>query len=132
MIDMRELTPPECVALLGTVPVGRLVFTEHAMPAIRPVNFQLSGDSVVVRTTRNGSLGRLSGAVVAFEADHIDTASHTGWSVVVLGKAEEITDIDELVALSSQHNRPWAPGPRDQFLRIRFGQISGRQLQAAG
>lgn len=131
MIDMRTLTPPECVALLGTVPVGRLVFTEDAMPAIRPVNFQLNGDSIVIRTTRNGALGRLPGTVVAFEADNIDSDSRTGWSVVVLGKAEEITDVDELVALSSPHSRPWAPGPRNQVLHIRFGRITGRRVQAA-
>ena len=132
MIDMRSLTAPECVTLLGTVPVGRLVFTENAMPAIRPVNFQLNGDSVVIRTNSNGSLARLAGTIVAFEADQIDAVSRTGWSVVVVGRAEAVTEVDELVALANHNNRPWAPGPRDRFLRIGFGRITGRQLQAAG
>lgn len=132
MIDMRTLSAPECVALLRTVLVGRLVFTENALPAIRPVNFQLSGDSVVIRTNRAGTLGRLAGTVVAFEADQIDAATRTGWSVVVLGRAEAVTDVDELVALSTNGSKPWAPGPKDQFLRIRFGQITGRQLEPAG
>lgn len=131
MNDLHVLTARECVALLGTVPVGRLVFSENAMPAIRPVNFKLDGDSVVIRTTRNGALARLPGTVVAFEADQIDDGEHTGWSVVVLGKVEAVTDVDELVALTDHHTRPWASGVRDQFLRVRFEQISGRQLRAA-
>lgn len=36
----------ECLSLLRTVPVGRIVFTECALPAIQPVNFTLDGASL--------------------------------------------------------------------------------------
>jgi hypothetical protein len=34
--------------------------------------------------------------VVAFEADQVDTSTRTGWSVLVVGRASVIEDIEEL------------------------------------
>ncbi|PXY27107.1 pyridoxamine 5'-phosphate oxidase family protein [Prauserella muralis] len=126
--DIETLSPEECVRLLGSAPVGRLVFTEHAMPAIRPVNFVLDGTDVIVRTAADSWARGLNGAIVAFEADHIDPETHTGWSVVVLGKASAVTDVDALVRLNDPSRRPWAPGRHDRCIRIRAGQITGRRL----
>jgi hypothetical protein len=75
----------DCVRLLGTVAVGRLAYTQSALPAVRPVTFTLDGDDVLV-PVRAGSplLGAVRGAVVAFEADTYDDA-RTGWTVTVVG-----------------------------------------------
>lgn len=82
--------------LLGTaeLDVGRLVFTEGALPAIRPVNYFVHEDDIIVRTSPAGTLSTLDNQVVAFEIDHIEPDSHTGWSVVAVGKVEHVTDID--------------------------------------
>jgi nitroimidazol reductase NimA-like FMN-containing flavoprotein (pyridoxamine 5'-phosphate oxidase superfamily) len=117
--------------LLSSMSVGRLVFSEGALPAIRPVNFVLHGGDVVVRASRSGALGKLTEEVVAFEVDSIDPDTHTGWSVVVVGKAAPVTDIDELVALADPRHRPWAPGERTRFLRIQIEIITGRRLALA-
>lgn len=49
----REPDRQECLRLLPTVPVGRIVYTWQALPAVLPVNFCLDGDgdgAVLVRT----------------------------------------------------------------------------------
>ncbi|PRX48359.1 nitroimidazol reductase NimA-like FMN-containing flavoprotein (pyridoxamine 5'-phosphate oxidase superfamily) [Prauserella shujinwangii] len=127
-IDIEELAEADCLELLRAEPVGRLVFTERALPAIRPVNFVLDGHDVVVRSAPGSWADRLGGSIVAFEVDRIDPATHTGWSVVVLGKVATVTDVDTLVRLSDPRHRPWAPGRHDRYLRIRPGTITGRRL----
>lgn len=129
MTDIRSLTPRECLDLLATQEVGRLAFSEHALPTIRPVNFFLDNGDIVIRTGHNGSISKLTREVVAFEADEIDRDGNTGWSVVVLGKVQPITDIDDLVRLADPLRRPWPAGDRSHFLRIPIDLISGRVLQ---
>src|SRR5262245_47213677 len=87
----------ECLALLGSVPLGRVVFTERALPAVQPVNFVLDEECVVIRTAPRSTLATaMPGAVVAFEADHFDGAGATGWSVTVVGKARTVRDPAEV------------------------------------
>ncbi|GAA5169856.1 MULTISPECIES: pyridoxamine 5'-phosphate oxidase family protein [Amycolatopsis] len=131
MSEIRPLTPRECVELLATQPVGRLAFSENALPTVRPVNFFLHDGDIVVRTSRSGSIARLTKEVVAFEVDSIDPATHTGWSVVVIGKVKPVTDVADLVALSGPGHRPWADGERSHFLRIPIEIVSGRLLRLA-
>jgi hypothetical protein len=47
---------------------------------------------------------------------------------VVLGRAEPVTDVDELVALADPTTRPWVAGRFDRAIRIRVEQITGRRL----
>ncbi|HVV29466.1 MAG TPA: pyridoxamine 5'-phosphate oxidase family protein [Mycobacteriales bacterium] len=129
MPEIRPLAPKECVELMATEAIGRLAFSEHALPTIRPVNFFLSAGDIILRTARTGALGRLTEEVVALEVDRIDRETHTGWSVVAIGKVHPVTDIDELVALADPGRRPWAPGERPRFLRIPIDIISGRLLR---
>jgi nitroimidazol reductase NimA-like FMN-containing flavoprotein (pyridoxamine 5'-phosphate oxidase superfamily) len=132
MNKLRSLLPKECLALLGSAPVGRLVFTEDALPAIRPVNFILHDGDIVVRTSPTGALGKLADQVVAFEVDEIAPGTHTGWSVVAVGKVEHITDIETLVAMSDPIRKPWAPGTRSCYLRIPIEIITGREITLDG
>lgn len=118
MTEIRPLSARNCPGLLATQDVGRPAFSEHAMPAIRPVDFSLDDGDVVIRTGPDGSMGRLTGEVVAFEVDHIDSRSRTGWSVSVLREVQPVTGIDELVRLADPGRRPWPAGDRSRFLRI--------------
>ena len=59
MIDSTELvdlTRDDCLRLLGARVLGRVVFTESAMPAVQPVSYVLHGDEVVFRVADSGSL----------------------------------------------------------------------------
>lgn len=69
--------------------------------------------------------------MVAFEADEIDTVTRSGWSVVVVGHACLIGDIDELVALAVPDSRPWVAGRSDHVIRIEGERITGRRIISA-
>lgn len=119
----------DCRTLLGRAEVGRIVFTHHALPAIQPVNFVLHGEHIVFKTSRTSRLfTAVTGAIVAFEVDKVDTASRKGWSVVVVGPARLVTAPAELSELGALPLRSWAPGERDQFIVVRPRLITGRRV----
>ncbi|MEU5076411.1 pyridoxamine 5'-phosphate oxidase family protein [Streptomyces asoensis] len=128
----RGLDRQECLALMATVPVGRIVYTRQALPAVLPVNFLLDTDgAVVVRTSAASELVHaVDGAVVAFETDEVDTAAHSGWSVVVMGSAALVTDPAEHARLLRTGPRSWVPAPREVFVRIDPELVTGRELAA--
>ena len=45
-----ELTADESWRLLAGTSLGRIVFTRHAMPAIRPVNHLVDDETVIIRS----------------------------------------------------------------------------------
>lgn len=127
---LTELDRAECLRLLGSMAVGRIVFTEGALPAIRPVNYLLDGEEIVFRTAAGSALAVATRhSVVAFEVDEIDAANHTGWSVVVIGQAYEIGDIDRLVRLADPGNASWAPKRSAHTIAVPINQLSGRRLE---
>jgi len=128
---LEILTRQECLALLSTAPLGRVVFTDRALPAIQPVGFLLDGEDVVIRTAPGSKLGLAArSAIVAFEADDFDPGSHAGWSVTVVGHAGPVEDPAEVARLSALPVPVLAPGPLDRIIRIRGTQISGRRIPA--
>ncbi|MDR3081788.1 MAG: pyridoxamine 5'-phosphate oxidase family protein [Streptomyces sp.] len=126
----RELERQECLRLLTKVPVGRIVHTRQALPAVVPLNFRLDDDgAVVVRVSAFSELVRaIDGSVVAFEADEIDVNAQSGWSVVVTGSAAVVTDRTECERLARTGPRPWAPSPKEVFVRIQPELVTGREL----
>jgi hypothetical protein len=127
--DLEVLDREQSVDLLRRVPVGRLVFTEHALPAVRPVEFRWWRGDVVIRIADPDVLGSASGnRIVAFETDELDAELHRGWSVTVIGHAQLITEVPDLVELSRLFSRPWIGGRRDYFVRIRTEKVTGRRL----
>ncbi len=125
----ERLDREHCLARLRTVSVGRLIFTEHALPAVQPVDFRWWRGDVVIRIVDPVLLAAASGnRVVAFETDELDTKVHSGWSVTVVGHAEVITAVPDLVELSQIFSRLSAGGRGDYFVRIRTEKVTGRQL----
>ena len=99
---LQVLSPAECVGLLASTPIGRVVFTDHALPAVQPVNFVLDGWTVVMRTSPESKLAVAArNTVVAFETDDFDPVSRTGWSVTVVGYARVVTDPGETERLAA-------------------------------
>ena len=131
-LDIIPLT--ECLHLLAAQRVGRLAFVVDGQPLILPVNFALEGDIVVFRTGVGTKLEAVLNAKVAFEVDDVDVAAGSGWSVVVQGVAEEITeDLDVFAEVLRAGAAPtWVPGPADHYVRIVPRIISGRRLQGTG
>ncbi|WP_156425489.1 MULTISPECIES: pyridoxamine 5'-phosphate oxidase family protein [unclassified Mycobacterium] len=131
--ELEALNRRQCLDLLQGVRVGRLVFTEDALPAVQPVNFRLWRDDVVIRVAGGPKLAAATNnQVVAFQADELDADLRTGWSVTVVGHAEPITDVEELVELSGTFLQPWVDGRRDHFVRIRTEKMTGRRFRERG
>jgi nitroimidazol reductase NimA-like FMN-containing flavoprotein (pyridoxamine 5'-phosphate oxidase superfamily) len=131
--ELETLDREQCLELLQTVRVGRLVFTEDALPAVQPVNFRLCRDNVVIRVAGGAKLAAAArNFVVAFQADELDSDLRMGWSVTVVGHAQRITDVDELVEVSGTFLQPWVEGQRDHFVRIRTEKVTGRRLCEPG
>ncbi|AZP15516.1 pyridoxamine 5'-phosphate oxidase family protein [Streptomyces aquilus] len=136
MTIKRELDSSEALRLLGGVSLGRVVFTRHALPQIRPVNHVVDGGDIVIRTHEGAALtshtGRADGpgVVVAYEADLIDPDTHLGWSVVVTGYAHLVTDPRELARYRAML-RPWVEQTMDYAVRIRPDLVTGILLTAA-
>ncbi|MGW0583083.1 pyridoxamine 5'-phosphate oxidase family protein [Streptomyces sp. NPDC002920] len=132
-----ELDGVEALRLLGSVSLGRVVFTRHALPTVRPVNHVLVDGDIVIRTHGDATLTRYTrqtggeGAVVAYEADDIDPDTHLGWSVVVTGFARLVTDPRELARCQALL-RPWVSQRMDHAVRISPDLITGVRLTADG
>lgn len=124
---IMDLDRAESLRLLAAKKVGRLAFVVNGAPMIVPMNFTLLGDRPVFRTLAHGLPAHAVDQPVAFEVDDIDDFLEAGWSVVVSGVAELLSE-EELSRLRSAGPQPWAEGPRTLFVAIRTEQISGRQL----
>ncbi|MFF4805607.1 pyridoxamine 5'-phosphate oxidase family protein [Streptomyces sp. NPDC001351] len=130
-----ELDSDEALRLLGSVSLGRIVFTRHALPTVRPVNHVLDRGDIIIRTHEGAALtahagqadGR--GVVVAYEADSIAPDTHLGWSVVVTGYAHLVTDPDEL-ARYQELLTPWVNHTMDYAVRIHPDLITAVRLTA--
>lgn len=126
---LEALSRAEAIALLETREVGRLVYTRRALPAIRPVNYAVRDGAVLIWTGSASSLGQaVRGAVVAFETDALDRVNRSGWSVVVTGTAQLVTDEAQLARARLDGPVPWAPGVKEFLIRIPLTIVTGRWL----
>jgi hypothetical protein len=50
--ELTRLDRGECLRLLGSVPVGRLIFTVNALPTVRPMDFALADELIMLRTAQ--------------------------------------------------------------------------------
>ncbi|WP_230420634.1 pyridoxamine 5'-phosphate oxidase family protein [Actinomadura soli] len=109
---------------MSTVKVGRIVFTEQALPAVMPVGFVLDRGDVVL-CVPPGS-GRLAAAardtIVAFEADDLDATGPAGWSVTVVGRARIVQDPGDR---ARDALRAWKHGSSPEFVRISCQRVAG-------
>jgi len=125
---LEVLDRDECLALLKTVPLGRIVFTDQAMPAVLPVNFSVWDGALLIRTGAGSKLAAATrNAVVAFEVDEIDPDTGKGWSVVVVGRSSVVDHPAELAEAEEVAPRSWIGG-QDHLIRIAVGSISGRLI----
>ena len=125
------LTEEVCRFLLTTEEVGRVAFLDaDDYPVVLPVNYVVDGDFVVFRTDQGTKLREMPLRRVAFEVDHLAPANRSGWSVLVQGHGEEVTNaIDPTHAQLRDGNvEPWAPGDKQRWVAVQIHRITGRRL----
>ena len=130
-----ELTVEECRALLGSQQVGRLGVIVDGYPLIMPVNFALDHDVVVLRKRAGSTLAALQHANVTLQIDQIEPVTHSGWSVLVRGLAEEVTPRHGAELVERTHatgHEPWVGGADVHEVRFIPHRITGRRLVGPG
>ncbi|MGI5239695.1 pyridoxamine 5'-phosphate oxidase family protein [Dactylosporangium sp. CA-139066] len=134
MTSLRPLGRERCLELLASVPVGRVVFTLRALPAIRPVNHLVDGDTIVIRSRLATSLAASAttdgAVVVAYEADVIDLERRSGWTVVVTGAARLVLD-EARLARYERELEPWVDEPMNCVIGIDCDLVTGYELAPA-
>ncbi len=128
MNEPMDLSDKECLDRLSGEAFGRMAITTPRGPRIVPLNYSLVDGAIVFRTTPYGEVARFAvGNAAAFEVDHVDQATHTGWSVVAAGIVEELdagfTDLRQAWV-----PRPWPGGVRNLYLKLTWCELTGRRL----
>jgi nitroimidazol reductase NimA-like FMN-containing flavoprotein (pyridoxamine 5'-phosphate oxidase superfamily) len=126
--SLEALSRQESIQLLSGEVVGRVVFTHSALPAVVPVTFAILDEAVVLRTAEGTRLAAAADrGVLALEADEIDPVARTGWSVVVTGIAELVTDPIRRAVIHSIVE-PFAPGANDVYVSLPLTVVTGRRV----
>jgi nitroimidazol reductase NimA-like FMN-containing flavoprotein (pyridoxamine 5'-phosphate oxidase superfamily) len=129
-MEFVDLDADACRRLLAGSGIGRVVFTDHAMPAAQPVNYYLDHDEIIFRTRNGAKLAAATrGAVVGFEVDEIDPTTRTGWSVFGVGQAYEIQDRSRLAELATTLPDSWAPGRDAHTIAVPLTRLTGRRIR---
>ncbi len=128
---LKELSWDECFGLLGRESVGRFVYSDDVGPAAVPVNYAVAGQSIVFRSQDGSKVRGLRGRRVAFEVDHVDDSSRSGWSVLVRGTGEEVEMERVPELLRRIHDGvplPWKEGIHKIWVVITPEMVTGRRL----
>jgi len=126
---LEVLSAEECLQLLARGVIGRVGITVHAMPEVLPVNFRLINGDIVFRTGDGTKLhAATSDAPIAFEVDESDAETLSGWSVLAIGIAHEVTDPDQIANALAVLPDGWVPGEHEHLIRVTPLRLSGRRL----
>jgi uncharacterized protein len=112
----EDLPRAECLRLMSTVGVGRIIYTRQALPAVELVNFTIDNGDIVISTVRDELASAARDSVVAFETDHFSPQYKAGWSVTVIGCSREMTS-------------PQPVTGHERLLRVTPEIVTGRALR---
>lgn len=127
---LRELTDAECWEHLTAHSLGRIAYVVGSGPTILPFNYLVHDGRIYLRTTSYSELAiHLPGRRAAFSVDHADEHSHTGWSVLVRGRADHALGEHPVVPPGSPDPAPWPDGPRSMLFCLTPDEVTGRALR---
>jgi uncharacterized protein len=130
---LQVLDEDECWQLLAAHHIGRLGVSIANEPEIYPINYVVDGRSIVFLTAEGTKFAAaVLGTAVAFEIDAADPLFHTGWSVMVRGRAEEIERMDDIVAAERLPLTPWSASRKTRYVRIQPRIVTGRRIARPG
>jgi uncharacterized protein len=123
--ELETLDPATCWDLVRSCSVGRFAVNRNgSCPLVVPVNFVVDGDAIVFRSGAGGKLDVAQLDLVALQVDQIDPLHHTGWSVLVEGRARWLYEEQDAVDVDT-----WAPGARPYVIRLTATRTTGRRIQ---
>ncbi|GAA2845052.1 pyridoxamine 5'-phosphate oxidase family protein [Paenarthrobacter ilicis] len=126
---VERLHPGECWYLLNGTTVGRLAVPVDGHPEIFPVNFVLSGASIVFRSDLGTKYQSAVTDPSALEIDGYSSSTEMAWSVVVRGQSQLIVDSQEMAAADDLNLEPWQAGSKSSYLRLIPTSVTGRRFK---
>ena len=120
----------ECLKLMASTGVGRVAFLADGEIEVLPVNYTVEGARIAFRSAAGSKLeAAVEQAVVAFEVDGYDESERTGWSVVIKGRAEVVSDRNVIARLELSGLKPYATSvPKPEWVVVHPTSITGRQV----
>lgn len=126
---LEVLTPTECWELIASEEIGRVGVLVDGVPEIYPINHTVWNEAILFRTDRGSKLrGLVRNPMVCFEVDGTSPAAKIGWSVMVKGRAVELTagpDVAQAAALPLEY---WGLGEKPHWIRIEPEAVTGRRI----
>jgi nitroimidazol reductase NimA-like FMN-containing flavoprotein (pyridoxamine 5'-phosphate oxidase superfamily) len=108
--------------------IARVVWSGADGPAIVPLNFTVAGGALWFQVAVDSRLAQeCPGQRVMVEADHVDAATHTGWSVIVTGTATTMPTAADPGLL--EHLEVWPRGGHQELVRVEADEVTGRRLR---
>ena len=121
-----EIPTDVCMRLLREGAVGLLALASSEAPDVRPVNFELHRNQIVMRTGRGRIFeGARREQAAAFVINESDRLEHSGWSVVVTGRLSICDPSDSAMRVRV---RPWAKGDKREWVMLSIVGITGRRI----
>ena len=130
---LLDIPEEECHELLESSVLGRVGVIVAGRPEIFPVShvYDRHSGSVVFPTNPRTKLhAALDWPWIAFEVDGFDADGAGGWSVLVVGHAEEVTDPDDIARVVAHRRVLWRAGDQVRWLRIVPSKITGRRISS--
>lgn len=128
---LEVLSRERCLDLLRTTTVGRIAFDGDEGVVLLPVNYRVTAQEVLLRTSATGTLAQLARGAreVVFEVDYHARTARSGWSVLVRGAAGAVTDEQLLASPEVARVVPWAASQDHSLvLAVALEQVTGRSV----
>ena len=128
-----HLNREECESRLAASTLGRLAVIVGARPEIFPVSYIVDSSGCVAFPTDSGT--KLASALdwpwIGFEIDGVESDRDEGWSVMIVGRAEEIVDSFQLTWLREHQRVGWRRSGTEQWLRVVPTKVTGRRISTS-
>jgi hypothetical protein len=135
---LEPLGEDECMELLASVRLGRLVYTSRYGPTALPVNYTIDEGSVVMGTwdpvlfdqdLRTGIAQ--AEYQIAMEVDQIDVEAREGWFVLLRGAAHHLDTDAERESFVDAGLEPWLKGIPAHYIRVTPTSMRGNRIRPA-
>jgi len=135
---VERLSEAECMELLASGRLGRLVYTSRYGLTALPVVYKIDAGSIVLGTwdsvlfdeeLRTGIAQ--AEYKVAVEADQFDLEAREGWYVLVGGAAHHLDTEAERASFIDAGLEPWIEGVPAHFIRVSPTRVWGNRVRRA-
>jgi hypothetical protein len=126
---LEMLSEGRCRWLIAQQRLGRVALSDGELATVFPVNYSVVSDEILFFTGEGAKLQAATAtARVTFEVDQVDPFAQTGWSVLVVGRAREVTEPVVVAGARAAGLRPWPEGDRSHLVALTIEVVSGRRI----